>query len=93
MPASKIKKDYAVFLHDGDVAIGAVRQVSPEGKPGFVVYVENAGDFLIPFTAVQDVHFEKVILDSAKLDPVLKAAVARAHAAEDPDNNTPHRPA
>jgi hypothetical protein len=92
MPATNIKKDDALFLQDGEFAIGAVRQVLPEGKPGFVVYIENAGDFLIPFTALQDVHFEKVILDSAKLDPVLRAAIARVHAAEDPDNNTPHKP-
>jgi hypothetical protein len=88
MPASKIKKDDAVFLHDGEVQIGAVRQIAPDGKQAFVVFVENHGDMLVPFSAVQDVHFGKVILDSAKIGADLTAAIARAHVAEDPVNKT-----
>lgn len=90
MPASKIKKDDAVFLHDGEVAIGAVRIVSPGGKPAIVVYIENAGDHVIPLSAVHDVHFGKVILNGDKLDDAVTAAIARAHKSEDPVN-TDHR--
>ena len=62
-------------------ADSAVRQVR---KNELVVYVENAGDFEIPFSAIKDAEAEKVILDSAKLDPRLKEAIRRAHSGEDP---------
>ena len=38
-------------------------------KPELVVYVENAGDFEIPLSAVKDAEAEKVILDSAVWSP------------------------
>ncbi len=77
----KIAEGFDVFAHDGSKAFGAVRQVL---KHGIVVYVENAGDFEVPLTAVQDVHDEKVVLDSGKLDPRLREAIRRAHSGEDP---------
>jgi len=49
-----------------------------------VVYVENAGDFEVPLSAVKDAEAEKVILDPAHLSPKLKEAIRRAHAGEDP---------
>jgi hypothetical protein len=76
-----IREGFDVFLHDGDKAFGAVRQVR---KSELVVYVENAGDFEIPLSAIKDAESEKVILDSAKLDPKLLEAIRRAHAGEDP---------
>jgi len=75
-----IRVDLPVFLHDGDVAIGAVHAVSPDRVE---IYIENSGDFSIPRSAVRDVHFNKVILDSAKLDKNVLGAIARAHASED----------
>jgi hypothetical protein len=75
-----IREGFDVFLHDGDKAFGAVRQVR---KSELVVYVENAGDFEIPFSAVKDAEAEKVILDSTRLDPKLLEAIRRAHAGED----------
>ena len=77
----KIREGFDVFLHDGQKAFGAVRQVR---KSELVVYVENAGDFEIPFSAVKDAEAEKVILDSARIDPKLREAIRRAHAVEDP---------
>lgn len=77
----KIAEGFDVFLHDGDKAFGAVRQIRA-GE--IVVYVENGGDFEVPLSAVKDVHDEKVVLDSAKLDAKLKDAIRRAHGAEDP---------
>jgi hypothetical protein len=77
----KIREGFDVFLHDGEKSFGAVRRVH---KDAIVVYVENAGDFEIPFSAIKDVEAEKVILDSAKLDAKLLDAIRRAHSGEDP---------
>jgi hypothetical protein len=79
--SEKIQEGYDVFLHDGDKAFGAVRRV---GKDMIVIYVENAGDFQVPLSAVVDAHSEKVILHSGKIDAKLKDAIARAHSGEDP---------
>lgn len=85
MVRERIRQGFEVYVHDGDVAFGAVRQVSPGGRPELVVYVENAGDFSIPLSAVRDVHDEKVILDCAKLERKLREAIGHAHTAEDPE--------
>lgn len=81
MAREAIAEGYDVFVHDGEKAFGAVRQVSPRE---LVIYVENAGDFVVPRSAVKDVHDEKVILDRARLDPELRRAIAQAHSGEDP---------
>ena len=77
----KIQEGFDVFLHDGDGNVGAVRQVRSHD---LVIYIENAGDFEVPLSAVKDVYSEKVILDSARLDARLKDAIRRAHSGEDP---------
>jgi len=77
----KIQAGFDVFLHDGEKSFGAVRQVR---KTELVVYIENAGDFEIPLSAVKDAEAGKVILDSGKLDAKLKDAIRRAHSGEDP---------
>lgn len=76
-----IREGFDVFLHDGDKTFGAVRQVR---KHELVVYIENAGDFEIPISAVRDAEAGKVILDSGKLEPKLREAIRRAHTGEDP---------
>ena len=76
-----IREGFDVFLHDGEKSFGAVRQVR---KTELVCYVENAGDFEVPFSAVKDAEAEKVILDSGKIDAKLKEAIRRAHSGEDP---------
>lgn len=85
MVRERIQEDFEAYVHDGDVAFGAVRQVSPWGRAEIVVYVENAGDFIIPLSAVRDVHDGKVIFDCEKLDRKLREAIGHAHNAEDPD--------
>jgi hypothetical protein len=77
----RVRQGFDVFVHDGDKAFGAVREVR---RGEMVIYVENAGDFTVPFGAIADVHAEKVILNSGKLDPALKRAIAQAHKGEDP---------
>jgi hypothetical protein len=89
MNANDIQEGFEVFAHDGDVAFGAVRAVAPHRKPELIVYVENAGDFAIPFDAVVGVHMGKVIVDANKLDPRLKEAIGHAHDAEDPNYEAP----
>ncbi|MEO7054378.1 MAG: hypothetical protein ABI191_05345 [Rhizomicrobium sp.] len=79
--SEKIREGFDVFTHDGEHQFGAVRQVRAHE---IVIYVENAGDFTVPMSAVRDAHSEKVILDSGKLDPKLKEAIRRAHSGEDP---------
>lgn len=73
------------FLSDGEAAFGAIRQVAPEGRPELVIYVENAGDFVVSLAAVEAVHAQKVILNVAKLDRDLRRAIGHAHDAEEPD--------
>jgi hypothetical protein len=84
--AEPIRKDLPVFLHDGEVAIGAVRGMSGND---LIIYIENAGDFTLPRSVVQDVHEHKVILDGGKLDAKVRSAINRAHAAEDDDDHEP----
>ena len=76
-----IREDYAVFVHDGDKQFGAVRHVS---RDAIRVYVEDAGDFEVPLSAVREVVDDKVVLDCAKLDPDLRKAIGHAHRDEDP---------
>jgi hypothetical protein len=81
MPAKPVQEGFDVFVHDGDKAIGAVRKVTPHA---LVIYVENAGDFTVPLTAVAEVDDDKVVLNRGKLELRLKQAIGRAHQGEDP---------
>ncbi len=80
-----IREGFEVFAHDGDLAFGAVREVAPQGRPELIIYVENAGEFVVPFDAVEAIHAQKVILNRGKLDPRLQQAIGHAHDAEDPN--------
>ena len=87
MRENKIQTGFAAFLTDGTVPFGAVRDVSPEGRAEVVIYVENAGDFTVPLSAVETVHFGKVIFNSNLLETDLRAAIKHAHDAEVADSN------
>ena len=50
---AEIKGGDQAFVADRTEAFGAVRQVAPHGRPELVIYVENAGDFVVPLTAVE----------------------------------------
>jgi hypothetical protein len=80
----KIQVGFQVFTSDGGDEFGAVRQVLPGGRPELVIYVENAGDFTVPLSAVDAVHSEKVVVNCAKLDHRLRNAIGHAHDAEEP---------
>jgi hypothetical protein len=73
-----------VFAVDGGEVFGAVRLVAPHGRPELVIYVENAGDFIVPLDAVEAVHAQKVIVNCSKLDSRLREAIGHAHDAEEP---------
>jgi hypothetical protein len=77
-----IRQGFATFLSDGTVPFGAVREISSDGRAEVVIYVENAGEFTVPLSAVETVHFGKVILNSEALDQRLLDAIGHAHDAE-----------
>jgi hypothetical protein len=85
MARPDIQEGFEVFVSDEDKAFGAVRKVSPQGRAELVVYVENAGDFVVPLAAVEAVHSQKVIVNCSKLDHKLRSAIGHAHDAEDPN--------
>jgi hypothetical protein len=70
-----------VFIAEGQEGIGAVRQIH---KDAFVLFVENAGEFDIPATAIVGVHDRKVIINPARLARGVLDAVGHAHDREDP---------
>jgi hypothetical protein len=84
MANEPVQEGFEVFAAEKDKPFGAVRQVSPHGRPELVVYVENAGDFTVALSAVKAVHSQKVIVDPHKLDRRLRQAIGHAHDAEDP---------
>jgi hypothetical protein len=80
--AEDIEEGFMAFLTDGADGIGAVREVS---DTSIVIYIENAGEFVVPLSAVKDVHSEKVILDPGLLDGTFLAAIGHSHDREDPN--------
>ena len=76
---SIVKVGFQVFLEEGGEECGAVREVAPEGRAEIIVYIENAGDFVIPASAIHSAHDAKVILIRARLDQDVLDAIDRAH--------------
>lgn len=75
---------FHAFVRGSDEEFGAIRAVSSDGKE-LTVYVENGGDFVVPRSAVREVHDQKVVFDRAQLEPNLQSAIGRAHDSEEPD--------
>jgi hypothetical protein len=78
-----IEIGFQVYAVEGGEEFGAVRGYMPQTN-ALVVYIENAGDFVIPLEAIQRVHDEKVIVDVERLDARVRAAIAHAHDREEP---------
>ena len=74
----KIEVGFQAFVNDSPEEFGAVRSISQDGR-SLTVYVENAGDFPVPASAVISVQSEKVTFDCARLDEKLRAAIGHAH--------------
>ena len=79
--SERIEVGFQTFVSDSPEEFGAVRAISRDGHE-ITVYVENAGDFKIPASAVIKVASEKVTFDCKKLDRQLRAAIGHAHDAE-----------
>ncbi len=77
-----IEKGFMAFIAEGREGIGAVREVA---RDHIVIFVENAGEFEVPRSAVRKVHDDKVILDPKRLDKTLLEAVGHVHDREDPN--------
>ncbi|HEY4886585.1 MAG TPA: hypothetical protein VII08_23355 [Myxococcales bacterium] len=75
-----IEVGYQAFAQGSEEEFGAVRQVRPQD---LVVYIEDAGDTMIPLSAVTEVIEGKVIVDTEKLDEGVRRAIANAHRDED----------
>jgi hypothetical protein len=84
----QISEGSMVFVSDGDEGIGSVREIR-HGLPELVVYIENAGDFVVPLSAVKDVHSGKVVLNIDRLDIRLRDAIRHARDSEDPNYVSP----
>jgi hypothetical protein len=80
---SHIEIGFQVYAVEGGEEFGAVRGYMPNAN-AIVIYIENAGDFLVPLEAVQRVHDGKVIVDVGRLDSVVRRAIAHAHDREEP---------
>ncbi|MET0547717.1 MAG: hypothetical protein ABW002_00405 [Xanthomonas sp.] len=81
--SEQVQAGQMVFVADGEVGVGAVREVR-DGGAAFVVNIENGGDFVIPLSAVRDVHFGKVVLAVERLPEEVRRALRHPHDAELP---------
>jgi hypothetical protein len=80
---SHIEIGFQVYAVEGGEEFGAVRGYLPNAN-ALVVYIENAGDFVVPLEAIHRVHDGKVIVDVGRLDARLREAIAHAHDREEP---------
>lgn len=78
----RIEIGFMAFLKDGREGIGGVREVKQDS---LVIYVENAGEFVVPRSAVVGVHSQKVMLNPAALDGAMLKAIGHVHDGEDPN--------
>ncbi|MEA5124241.1 hypothetical protein [Xanthomonas floridensis] len=70
-----------VFLRDGEIGVGAVRDLRNDGTE-LVINIENGGDFVLPVSAVRDVHSGKVLLDVDRLPEDVRNALRHVHDSE-----------
>ncbi|HEY4058909.1 MAG TPA: hypothetical protein VGM39_19980 [Kofleriaceae bacterium] len=68
-----------VFIDQALEEVGAVRQVT---KDHLVIYIENAGDFVVKGNQVKSASNGKLVLDSETAEPALLAAAKKAHVNE-----------
>lgn len=77
-----IQVGFQVYSKEGGEEFGAVRAVERGHRPQLVVYVENAGDFVVLPDAIKAVHDSKVIVDLTKVGADMRNAVTHAHERE-----------
>ena len=76
MSIRAIREEWAVFAHDGDVNIGAVRRVQPDK---LLVYIENYGEVTLDKKDVAWASEGKVVLQPNCLSQEVLDAIAHAH--------------
>ena len=79
MARPDVEIDFEVFAHEGEHAIGAVREIHADH---LIVWIENRGDTRIDAEHVASAHDGKVVLAEHGLPDVLNEAIAHAHDAE-----------
>jgi hypothetical protein len=82
-PYNHIEIGDQIYVVEGSEKFGAVRGYMPQAN-ALVIYIENAGDFVVPLEAVHAMHDGKVVLDVARLDGRVRTAIAHAHDREEP---------
>ena len=75
-----IEIGFQAFAQGAEEEFGAVRQVR---QSDLVIYIEDAGDTIVPLSAVTDVIEGKVIVDVQRLEDGVRRAIERAHRDED----------
>ena len=75
---NRIEVGSQVYLKEGGDPCGAVRQVAA-ARNELTIYIENAGDFVVPVGAIRTAHDGKVILDPEQSDQSLLDAIVHAH--------------
>ena len=78
-----IEPGYMVFVADGAVGVGAVREVRADQQE-LIVNIQNGGDFPLPASAIRAVHEGKVVLDVDHLPQAVRRALRHPHDAERP---------
>jgi hypothetical protein len=78
----QVQVGFQVFTKDGGDEVGAVRDLCGH-RPEIMVYVENTGDVTVPVNAITAVHYQKVVVDAARLPPDVQRAFRRAHDSEE----------
>ncbi|MBX7484097.1 hypothetical protein [Qipengyuania qiaonensis] len=76
MSIKDIEEDWAVFSHDGDVSIGAVRRIRPKG---IVAYIENFDDVTFEEKDIARAGEGKVVLQPDCLSREVLDAITHAH--------------
>lgn len=79
MPLSTIRVEDEVFIADGQVGVGAVREVTPKR---LVVYFEGYGETDIGPEHIVSAHDGKVLLDPATLPADLQEKLEHIHDGE-----------
>ncbi|MBB5863418.1 hypothetical protein [Xanthomonas sp. 3058] len=74
----RIEIGQMVFLRDGEVGVGAIRDIRNDGAE-LVINIENGGDFILPASVVRDVHLCKVMLDVDTLPEAVRDALRHPH--------------
>lgn len=73
-----IEPGFKTFLSNSADPFGSVRS-TPKNRREVIVSVANAGDFVIPLSAVKYVESSTVTFDCNKIDRVLRKAIEHAN--------------